>query len=228
MLFLPSGMRTKEAKGLQTGLMWFDPDRPQALNHIRHQAEERDGETNSLSSKYNHLFLVKGISNCKLSWLASRCVFFGSAFLWSSEWHLEGLHVCMHHFQHFWSVMLARVTCSRTYCVDEILTGDTPWVLSTHSYCSCPHKYRKINLEPDSKLTDHTTGLQQFGWQRHDGRSFGRQELRDGHMNLTTSFAKRFCSNCRGEQSLKTQTSMYQNLHWCSIRNSLQYPCYGC
>ena len=140
--------------------------------------------------------------------------------IWKACWN-----ACMHRFQHFWSVMLARVSDSKLYSVDETLTGGTASVLSTNYYCSFPHKYRKINLKPDSKLTDHTTGLQQFGWQRHDGRSFGRQELRDGHMNLTTSFAKRFCSNCRGEPSLKTQTSMYQNLLWCSLRNSLQYPC---
>ena len=28
---------------LLAGLMWFDPDRPDALDHIRHNAQERDG-----------------------------------------------------------------------------------------------------------------------------------------------------------------------------------------
>lgn len=37
-------MRTKQPYGLQAGLMWFDPDRQDALQNIRHQAQERDGE----------------------------------------------------------------------------------------------------------------------------------------------------------------------------------------
>lgn len=37
------GMRTKEPYGLQAGLMWFDPQRPNPLENIRHQAQDRDG-----------------------------------------------------------------------------------------------------------------------------------------------------------------------------------------
>lgn len=37
-------MRTKQPEGLQTGLMWFDADGSNPLEHIRHQAQERDGK----------------------------------------------------------------------------------------------------------------------------------------------------------------------------------------
>lgn len=33
-------------------------------------------------------------------------------------------------------------------------------------------------------------GLQQFGWRRHDGRSFGEQHVRDGPLSVQTVFAK--------------------------------------
>ena len=35
-------------------------------------------------------------------------------------------------------------------------------------------------------------GLAKFGWECHDGESFGRQELLDGNLDLTTSFVKHF------------------------------------
>jgi mannosyl-oligosaccharide glucosidase len=38
------GMRMRVPKSLLVGLMWFDPQRPNAFQHIRHNAEERDGE----------------------------------------------------------------------------------------------------------------------------------------------------------------------------------------
>ena len=38
-----TGMRTRTPKSLLAGLMWFDPQRPDALNNIRHNAQERDG-----------------------------------------------------------------------------------------------------------------------------------------------------------------------------------------
>ncbi|KAL3145782.1 hypothetical protein ABBQ38_015160 [Trebouxia sp. C0009 RCD-2024] len=37
------GMRTRSPKSLLAGLMWFDPQRPDALSNIRHNAQERDG-----------------------------------------------------------------------------------------------------------------------------------------------------------------------------------------
>lgn len=40
---MPPGMRTRSPKSLLAGLMWFDPQRPDALNNIRHNAQERDG-----------------------------------------------------------------------------------------------------------------------------------------------------------------------------------------
>lgn len=33
------------------------------------------------------------------------------------------------------------------------------------------------------------SGLRRYGWVRHDGRTFGVQELLDGHLNITTSMA---------------------------------------
>ncbi|CAL8462054.1 g1585 [Coccomyxa elongata] len=77
------GMQTRHPRPLVSGLMWFDPDRPQPLDNIRHLAQERDG-------------------------------------------------------------------------------------------------------------------LQKYGWEAHDGESFGRQELYDGNIHITTSFAKRFCRGCTG------------------------------
>lgn len=41
-------------------------------------------------------------------------------------------------------------------------------------------------------------GLQRYGWHRHDGRSFGAQEIIDGQFNITTTFVKRFCRGCGG------------------------------
>lgn len=34
----------------------------------------------------------------------------------------------------------------------------------------------------------HCAGLQRYGWLRHDGRSFGVQEIIDGHLNISTTF----------------------------------------
>ena len=36
-------------------------------------------------------------------------------------------------------------------------------------------------------------GLEKYGWEAHDGQRYGRQELFDGNMHLTTSLTKRFC-----------------------------------
>ena len=36
-------------------------------------------------------------------------------------------------------------------------------------------------------------GLEKYGWEAHDGQQYGRQELFDGNMHLTTSLTKRFC-----------------------------------
>ena len=33
----------RHPQGLVAGMMWFDPDRPDALSNIRHLAQERDG-----------------------------------------------------------------------------------------------------------------------------------------------------------------------------------------
>ena len=47
---LRTGMRMRRAASLMAGLMWFDPLRPDALSHIRHDAQERDGELSGEST----------------------------------------------------------------------------------------------------------------------------------------------------------------------------------
>lgn len=41
-------------------------------------------------------------------------------------------------------------------------------------------------------------GLEKYGWERHDGEQFGRQELYDADYHITTFFAKRFFYEHRG------------------------------
>ncbi|CAL5220064.1 g2015 [Coccomyxa viridis] len=41
-------------------------------------------------------------------------------------------------------------------------------------------------------------GLRKYGWEAHDGEQYGRQELFDERIQLTTSFRKRFCQGCTG------------------------------
>lgn len=44
------------------------------------------------------------------------------------------------------------------------------------------------NLRQDADVwCSHTAGLRRYGWLRHDGRTFGEQELLDGSLNITTS-----------------------------------------
>ncbi|KAK9838545.1 hypothetical protein WJX81_006602 [Elliptochloris bilobata] len=47
-------------------------------------------------------------------------------------------------------------------------------------------------------LAQERDGLEAYGWAAHDGEAFGRQELTDGGLRLTTSLAKRFCHGCTG------------------------------
>lgn len=42
-LLRSAGLRMRRPTSLLAGLMWFDPDRPDALDNIRHDAQERDG-----------------------------------------------------------------------------------------------------------------------------------------------------------------------------------------
>ena len=39
-------------------------------------------------------------------------------------------------------------------------------------------------------------GLSKYGWEAHDGKNYGRQELHDGAFHLTTSWVKRHCKGC--------------------------------
>ncbi len=48
-------------------------------------------------------------------------------------------------------------------------------------------------LTPQEEPCGLCAGLQRYGWEAHDGESFGRQEIVDGGVHLTTSLAKRFC-----------------------------------
>ena len=42
-LVFRAGLRMRRPTSLLAGLMWFDPDRTDALDRIRHNAQERDG-----------------------------------------------------------------------------------------------------------------------------------------------------------------------------------------
>lgn len=44
----------------------------------------------------------------------------------------------------------------------------------------------------------HCAGLAKYGWEAHDGEAYGRQELHDGSLRLTTTWVKRSCSGCLG------------------------------
>lgn len=52
--------------------------------------------------------------------------------------------------------------------------------------------------DPKKKTHFALPGLEAYGWEAHDGEAFGRQELTDGRLRLTTSLAKRFCRGCVG------------------------------
>ncbi len=45
-------------------------------------------------------------------------------------------------------------------------------------------------------------GLRKYGWEAHDGEQYGRQELFDERIQLTTSFRKRFCQVTQSSVSL--------------------------
>ena len=49
------------------------------------------------------------------------------------------------------------------------------------STCTCSVWARHVSF------TLHYAGLDRYGWVRHDGASFGRQEIVDGGVTLTTS-----------------------------------------
>lgn len=50
------------------------------------------------------------------------------------------------------------------------------------------------------RLSGAATGLSKFGWERHNGETFGRQELHDDNVHITTSYLKQFHPGCRGTQ----------------------------
>lgn len=55
-------------------------------------------------------------------------------------------------------------------------------------------------------------GLSKYGWEAHDGRSFGRQELYDRDVHLTTSWAKRQCLGCGNGGDWAVKLNAEQNL----------------
>ena len=40
--------------------------------------------------------------------------------------------------------------------------------------------------------------MRKYGWEAHDGEAFGRQELHDGQLRLTTTWVKRDSPGCYG------------------------------
>ena len=65
--FINAGLRMRHPQGLVAGMMWFDPDRPDALSNIRHLAQERDGTILS-SARPLHMHTI--IRLCSSSHLA--------------------------------------------------------------------------------------------------------------------------------------------------------------
>jgi hypothetical protein len=49
--------------------------------------------------------------------------------------------------------------------------------------------------------------LQKYGWLEHDGVNFGVQELKDGPINLKTSFVKRSHETGPGEWSARIEAT---------------------
>lgn len=89
----------------------------------------------------------------------------------------------------------------------------------------CVYLQRLLCRTLMSTLTALLPGLQGFGWERHDGHTFGRQELYDGNIHLTTSFAKRFCTDCRGQPPYtytKAALTVDNESFW---RNIASQPC---
>ena len=92
------------------------------------------------------------------------------------------------------AIVAQLLLCSRVCRCHLLATSLIPLSLSAKSQLwpglrrEMDDASRKLPLE--SMLP---AGLQKYGWEAHDGESFGRQELFDGNIRLTTSFAKRFC-----------------------------------
>lgn len=114
-----AGLRMRLPTSLLFGLMWFDPDRPDAIHNIRHEAQDRDG--NQIQT----------------------------------------------------SLQLAR-----------LLT------------------WQGMPLRASAALA--SAGLRKYGWEAHDGATFGRQELYDGPVQLTTNWTKRMSAgSAAGDWALR-------------------------
>ena len=48
--------------------------------------------------------------------------------------------------------------------------------------------HHEAAVSSEVSATTRCAGLRRYGWLRHDGRTFGEQELLDGGLNITTSF----------------------------------------
>jgi hypothetical protein len=120
---------------LLAGLMWFDPDRPDALARIRHNAQERDGALYTA-------FLSPAVADPDAG-DAGQIQVYASSRLWDSCGNI---------------LLEMSVGASRVY------------------------------------IGFRYAGLERYGWVRHDGASFGRQEIVDGSVTLTTSLVGLCCS----------------------------------
>ena len=61
--------------------------------------------------------------------------------------------------------------------------------LPTACRARCSHNVNNVQLHCWS-------GLSKYGWEAHDGKTYGRQELHDGALHLTTTWVKRQCNGC--------------------------------
>ncbi|KAL0037087.1 hypothetical protein WJX77_012205 [Trebouxia sp. C0004] len=74
-----------------------------------------------------------------------------------------------------------------------------------------PHRPHALsNIRHNAQERD---GLTKYGWEAHDGKSYGRQELYDEHFHLTTSWVKRQCNGCGngGDWALKLDAQHLSN-----------------
>ena len=170
--------------------MWFDAQRPDALRNIRHNAQDRDGTALVIAAILLH-HKAHTCYTCLLCSLYQLQLFY----------QCPGGHV--HPSTEHFSWCSSRITCctvptfSKIACqaldasstglvttlvvqgLDPNLNGVTHNTLQ-HHLCSITYTHIGLFCYP--------AGLQKYGWEAHDGHSFGRQELYDTDVRLTTSW----------------------------------------
>ena len=70
------------------------------------------------------------------------------------------------------------------------------YLLATNC-CEVLHTISKAGHTPQNSCCK-PAGLSKYGWEAHDGEGFGRQELHDGQLHLTTTWVKHDSKGCYG------------------------------